>query len=501
MLAEPSTTPTTSGSDRAEQLQFLLVVAGEMLWLLAWSVVAGHWLTSNGGAPLLPIWAVIGLAVSAGLSRWLDQRRTTRAARLGLALGGLVLAVISGLSTLIGADGIDWAQAWRWLATGDLAVRPLATIGLTLLAWWRGLVLGQLLLSLDEVEGAFRRAVGALVLLALLNAVTPAPQRAPATLLIWPAIGVLTTGLLSLPMSRLIDVRLAARRGGGAGVRLDRQWLGLLLTTIGVLIAVALVVVSIVSFERLDTLFGWLRQPLDLLIDVFLAIVVLPIAYLLDLLVTFLRQFIQPNQPLEQESGAGERTQPPLAFVVPPDLEWIFVLLRGLLALGLVVGIVAFLASALLRFAARDRPDDVDEERDFVFSWGTVRTTLRDWFTAWLGRLRPARPRAAMPTPSARPVPPRAQWGPRDLYRALLRLGAVAGRPRSLVETPNEYAGVLRGVEALHESQHAIATVTELYAQTEYGHDTPSATDLAAGQAALATLEAAMTEPSAVDER
>lgn len=498
-MAADAAAPRT-GRDPARWLQLALVVAGEAIWLLAWSQIAGGWLTSTGGASLLPVWAVIALLAGSVLaSRLLGQRRTMRGVRLGLALLGLVLALAAGLQAGM-ASGVDWAVAWRWIAAAELPFRPVATAILALLAWWRGLVAGQALLSLDEVEVAFRRGVGALAVLAVVNALMPAGAAAPAGPLVWAALGVLATGLLGLPLARLLDLRATVARAGGPVVRLDRHWLGLLAATVATLLAGALIVVSIVTFERLDLIFAWLAGPLDLLLRLFLTIFVLPLAYLLDATVTFLRQFIRPGTPPEAPPSGRERGETPLVGAMPAEMEWVLVLLRLTLAVGLLVAIVGFLAAALMRFTDSRRTEEIDEDRDFVWSWGAMRAGLRQWWRERFGR-RPV-PTVEAPAPAGLPLT-RDRWGPRELYRALLRLGAVAGRPRALTETPREYARTLGAVPRLAPGGSAIATLTDLYSRARYGDETPPAVDVAAGQAALSNLEALTAtadEPTASPE-
>jgi hypothetical protein len=483
--------PVRAGRDPAGWLQLALVVAGEAIWLLAWSQVAGSWLMLSGGAPLLPAWAIAALLIGAVAgSRLLGQRRTTRGARLGLAALGVALALAAGLAAGMTSD-IDWGIAWRWVAAAELPFRPAATAALALLAWWRGLVIGQALLSLDEVEAAFRRDVGALLVLAIVNVFMPAGIAAPAGTLIGPALGVLATGLLGLPLARLLDLRAAVARAGGPAMRLDRHWLGLLAATVVVLLAGALVIVTIVTFERLDTVFAWLTGPLDLLLRLVILILT-PLAYVLDALVTYLRQFARPNETPEQPPGRPERGEPPLGLTVPADMEWVLVALRLALAVGLLIASIAFLTAAIMRFTDTRRTDEVDEDRDFVWSWAAVRAGLRQW---WRGRFSQ---RAAPPLATAPPTAPplaRERWGPRELYRALLRLGAVAGRPRALAETPHEYARHLSAMARLAPGTPAVTHLTDLYSRARYGDETPPAAEVAAGHEALTSLEALVAAP------
>jgi hypothetical protein len=158
-------------------------------------------------------------------------------------------------------------------------------------------------------------------------------------------------------------------------------------------------------------------------------------------------------------------------------------------AMAAVVGalIIWFLARAVFRRPDEGDVDDVDEVRDFVWSWAAFRDAVRRWLRG-LGR-RPGRRAPAPAGPAAAPPADRARWGPREIYAALLRLGARLGRRRASPETPHEYERALASLTALAPGARAIDTVTELFVQDRYGAEGPSAAAIGAGRAALDELE------------
>jgi hypothetical protein len=292
-------------------------------------------------------------------------------------------------------------------------------------------------------------------------------------------------------------MRAAAARAGAA-LRVDPAWFGLLLGAVAALLLGALALTALLSFERIDALLGLLAKPLDLLLWLFLTVVALPIGYLLDAIITFLRQFIRPSPPQEQQqtglallelirqlaSGQGEPS---------PLLPY----LRFVMAAVVAALVIWLLARAIFRASDEDGEDEVDEVRDFVWSWASFRDALRRRLRS-LGRRRRA---PAAPAPAA---PPRAaldrdQWGPREIYAALLRLGAQLGRRRALPETPLEFEISLASLEALAPGRPAIRTVTDLYVQDRYGAEAPSPERIAEGRGAIGDLEelvaAARSEP------
>jgi hypothetical protein len=296
-------------------------------------------------------------------------------------------------------------------------------------------------------------------------------------------------------------MRAAAARAGAA-LRVDPAWFGLLLGAVAALLLGALALTALLSFERIDVLLGLLAKPLDLLLWLFLTVVALPVGYLLDAIVTFLSQFIRPLPPQEQPqtglalmelirqlaSGQGEPS---------PLLPYLRFVMAAVVA-GLIIW---FLARAVFRPPDDDGEEEVDEVRDSVWSWAAFRDALRL-------RLRALGRRRRVVAPPAPATPPRAaldrgQWGPREIYAALLRLGAQLGRRRALPETPLEFERSLASLETLAPGRPAIRVVTDLYVQDRYGAEAPSPERIAAGRGAIGELEelvaASRSDPGRAD--
>ena len=481
--------PRARGSGGPLRLaQLALFLAGEATWLSLWSLALGRWLADGDGSPVLNPAVTAGLpAVAAAATRLLLATRP-RLARASLPALGLALTMLTGI--VIAWDGrppAGWAELGTALATGRLEWRPAAGMALVLLAWWRGLVTGRAPLTLDAVESGFGWAVAALALLFLANAAAPAAFAIPAGTLTPAALVALTVGLIGLPLARLIEQRETAAAREGAPLRVDRHWLTLLLGTVGLLLATALVVAATLTFERLDALLALLAAPLDALLWLLLTVIALPTAILIDALVTFLRQFIQPGQPpAPPPAGASPLDDLRSALANPGELPPWLSLLRLALAAGIGALVVSFLARALFRPPDGRAADEVEEVRDFVWSWAGVRATL------W-ARLRARFRRRTQPAPAATsapvaPPPDRRQWGPRELYRALLLLGARLGRRRAPAETPHEYEQAL-AAGALAPAAPALRLLTGLYERDRYDAAPPPAAAVDAGRAALAELE------------
>src|SRR5205814_634324 len=92
---------------------------------------------------------------------------------------------------------------------------------------------------------------------------------------------------------------------------------------------------------------------------------------------------------------------------------------------GLAIAVLAawLLARSVLRRAEGRSADDVEEVRDFVWSWDSLRRGLLRWL-GLLGRRPPLPAGAEVTPPQATDAAGSPARGVREIYRALLRLGA-----------------------------------------------------------------------------
>jgi hypothetical protein len=439
---------------------------------------------------LLEPLAAGGLLLAATLvTRWVLARRwPVRVAQVVLGLLGLLAAVAVGAGAILATrPGLDWLAVPAELA-GVPGWRASLAMIVTVLIWWRGLAAGRAPLMMDTVEAGFRRAVIALVVLFLGNQVAPPSLAVAGETLLGLALLALATGLMGLPLARIVEMREAASRREGPALPVSGSWLAMLGGTIGLLVLATLLLTAVLTFERTDVVLNILAVPLSILLWLAVILIALPLAILLDRLITFLRQFMQPAPPQEQPEAAPGLLEQLEALArgeaLPPEyLTW----LRLAFAIMLALVVVWLLGRAIFKFTEWRTSDEVEEEREFILSWAGLRAILARRLRALAGRRSrraPAAPAGATPDLAL------DQGGsPRDLYRALLRLGARLGYRRNAAATPHEYERQLAKAPPLAGAQADLQRLTEVYIQARYGDTPPAPTAVVEARAALAELQ------------
>lgn len=471
-----------------------LRLVGEAAWIVAWSAVLGHWLDPTTG-PGLPLWLLCGILVAAAaLSRAVSRRTTSAWVPIAVSFLGVAASVGAGLLAAALADGpLDFAT----LGSTAAGSRAFVAGSLALVAWWRGSRLGANRPSLYEVEGQFRfgvLAVAALLALVAILGVGAAP--APAVL-VEPALALVASGLLGVPLARIAEVS-AERRADSPRLEPGGPWLATLLGVVGGLLLLTLLLAGIVTAERLGAILGLVLGAVGSVVRAIVMLLAVPAGYLVELLVNYLKARMtgQPVQPTLAQ-------MPPIDQIIkdsqtsgrmPPALE---LLVDIVLAAGIVGVIVILLARVIVRRRHWERePDGVEELRESVFGWETI----REWIAWVLGRLR--RPQVIAPVLAADPDPvePRSV---REVYREFLRLTARLGFPRARAETPLEYArrierDRLSGQEGEQQADGPdvrgdLDALTSTYVRVRYGPPVASPADVSPAARALERLRALWT--------
>ena len=481
-------------------LQVGLLLIGEAGWLFAWSAALGGWLDSSHG-PLLGLPTVAGILITAIVATRFALARSPspRVARITLATLGLGVSGLVAADVLLAATSpAGWSEAWSLLGQGGHRLTAMAAMGLALLAWWRGISAGRARLSLDTVEAGFRTAVAALALLFLLSAWHSPPDNSPLGAFVGAALLVLFAGLAGMPLASVLDLAGGARHGQESDLRLSRHWMAMLLGAIAVLLLVSAGLAQVLTFQRIEALLRPLAGPVDALLWVLLYAIALPTGLLIELLVYLLWLLprmggpLQVFQPLEsawleelrsQAEQGGTRPE-----LLPPIVKWA-------LAAVLAALVTWLLARAVFRLADWRLDDDVEEVRDFVWSWAGLRAAITRRLRALLDRRQRTVASPAEVGESAEEGSS-AAWDARELYRVLLRLGAGLGRRRAPAETPHEYERVLAGTQQFSSGRHELRALTETYVQARYGAEPPTEAAITDARAALRGLEAlTATEP------
>jgi hypothetical protein len=289
-------------------------------------------------------------------------------------------------------------------------------------------------------------------------------------------VGFFFVSLLTLALGRLESLRTRTRE-----LAINGQWFGVLVMVTGMTVLAALLTGQLLSFDVLLVATRPLFDALGWVLLILIYIVVIPLAYIVELLVFAVLALLRANagqappQP-PRTVDIDDAVQRLVALDIPPELE------LGLKAIGaavlLAVGLV-FIARA----AARWRPSSLDadaalEERDSLWEPGRLRTLLMRWLLRLLGRAR----RRAVAGPadgSAGAVTEQtAGLGSiRELYRELLRVGEVAGARRAAATTPFEHAPAL--LQRL-EPEDAVAALTAAYVTVRYAEqELPPSTEAA----------------------
>ena len=475
-------------------VQQVLRFVGEAAWLLAWSAVLGHWLDPTAG-PALPLWLlgcllVAGAAVAGSVSR----RSAPTWMPFAVSLLGVVAAVSAGLlASALAAGGLDIPTLGR----SSVGSRVFVASCLALVAWWRGNRLGTNPPGLYEVEGQFRFGVLALAGLLALVAVLGAGAAPETITLVEPALVVVASGLLGVPLARIAETS-GATRADSPQLAPSGPWIGTLLGVVGGLLLLTLLFAGVVTAERVGAILGAILGAVARVVGALILLVALPVSYVVEWLVNLLKsraagQPVEPSltplPPLDQllsESQASGR--------MPPEFE---LLLQVILVAGTVGLIVILLARAFVRRNSWQREQDgVEELRESVFGWEAIRELL-----AWVMR-RLRHPRAGAPALAAEldPAEPRSV---REIYREFLRLTARLGFPRARVETPLEYARRIErdrladrpGQEAPEgaEGRGDLDALTSSYVRARYGPPAAAPSDSGSAARALERLRALWT--------
>jgi Domain of unknown function (DUF4129) len=355
-----------------------------------------------------------------------------------------------------------------------------------LLLAWRGWVLAEGWIDRDMVESEFQ--VGTVVVLLIL------------VVLVWivPGAGLLSavvfaaSGMLGLGLARR-----AERRDPRAS--LESDWLALVGGLIALIVAVAVVVVALVTPDVLLALFEQAQTA--------------ALAALAGLAAVFawLGSFFPGMGAAPDQTPPAGPVGPIVAATpqaprgdMPTPPFWVFELL--LTFVGVVFLVVA--GRAIYRLMktnvrpfslglARQRDPALPVSTPDGFSWSGWWKALLARFRTWLAGTRT--PTGRSERGSRRDAPEVAeQRSIRALYRELLTTAARAGFERQPSTTPNELA---REVNAARPAASpSISTVTELYVRARYGEEPVGRDELSRMRNAVQQARRQLTPPASSTE-
>ncbi len=446
-------------------------------WLYVWSALLGRFGDPARAMPLLsPLSIVAFQLVAAFTTEHLGRHAlTSRRVRVALLTTGVAAVLVAiRFDQYPASSGLDWlAMMLRALAVaiGSLTAPALAFI-LGLAIWWRGINLGRQTSTFVEVEGAFRLGIGMLVAFGIVQVVSTHGEaltalQADTTIYV---VGFFFVSLLSLALGRLESLSTRTRSIG-----INSQWLSVLILLSAAVVLVALALGQIVSFDLLVIATRPFFDVLGRVLLVLVYLLVIPIAYIVELLIYALLSLVQPD-------SNRQRPQPP----EPNDIDNF---LQRLFAQGIPAEVLGALkaAGALLLFALalvilnrafrRWRPAGADaeaalEERDSVFTVRRLRDLLLAWWKSLFRRGHGEVGAGALHgSDSASPSLEVERVSIRTLYRDLLRLGESIGVTRGTGTTPLEHEAPL---VATLEPPRTVQDLTEAYVEVRYAErDTP----------------------------
>lgn len=507
----------TRPSAPVRALQLGLFVAADAAWISAWSASFGAW-SGAVDAPPLGLGAVIALLVAGLLtvrtlraslaSAWL-----VRAALLSIGLGLAFVAVVGTewwVRTLVG-----WGDSAR-VGRRGVGAEQLLRAAFVLLGWWRGVAIGRAMPTVGAARSSFGGATLALAVLLLANLALPIvallltgialgsssalegefaqlrAQAIPAARLFGSVLVVLFAGLVGMSVARVLLQGEDPRHRQSLRLGVSASWLLLLLGSVAGLLLATLAVIVALPFGPPRTA---MAPPPDLAERPPPSLTPAPIPTPPDQPAG--RATVGPIGPVQRvqptESREGPDTGP--SRTGPVLLRLLVALLAALLLWGSVRlarrtwrDRATGLLDRLLSARGRSPGDDVEEVRDFVWSWSALAAGIAALLDRFIGRR--AQPLARGATESGRAADgDGAARSVRELYRELLTLGASLGRDRLPHETSREYERALAGLEPLASGRSELRELTEVYAEARYGPEPPTREEQSTALRALTSLK------------
>ncbi|MBI3942170.1 MAG: DUF4129 domain-containing protein [Chloroflexi bacterium] len=452
----------------------------EATWLVAIITILLPVRGENQPGYGVPGWILAALlAFSIWLARGtlIEERPLRQSQAIVAGTGILIILLILWSSFFLGVYA-PWDLRWlgRVLsALGNLSL-DLSPVATSLLAciyiWWRGIDLGSTRLSYGYVFDAFRRgAVAWAIALIILIATHQDTSPVGDLLLLFFAMG-----LAALSLSSLEDASRSSR--GSNAVRMDRDWLATVVTSVLVILAASLLLSAILNPGVLGQVITVL-EPVVTLIALILRWILLAIAFvfalLLGPLIDWLRDWIarHPPKPIQQPPATGDFQKQLKDSLDTATLDPNMMAVARVLAIILIVIIVfAIFAWALRRYRSQDE-DGIEEERETILSRSLLEAQLASLLAALRRRFETA------PSPFLDLLGNDPRLVIRREYQRLLALTNTWGIARPTGSTPREYAPTVAGY--VPPATDAVDQLTAVYESARYDpHPLP---DKAAEQA------------------
>ena len=506
----------------------VLVGIMRLCWIWPWMLLIQGFLSPSVAAPLMPPWMLVALPVlSFSMARWSmptfserrDLRRVTEVRRQIAGTGFVAILFVLWLRFLR-PDFPLWDLRWLLEAGYDLIywdAEPVEMPGavvflfIAIFLWLRGALDGKGQFRHEDVWKAFLSGGTALALFAWIIPSGGSASQPAATANPFSVAGGMSTNLVGLLLlfsaAGLAGLGAAnLRKSGGwrsttglGNIRPNRSWLVGIGLTIGVLLAVALLIGLLVQPEDAAILFrglGLIWRAISTVLVWIITIIAYPIFIIIEYLIELFKrlmgdrsqeqeqEFAGPPEPLEQLPEAPQRA----VEAVPEPYRWI-----ALLVVAVGVFIVFML---VLRQLRSHRRNETEELRESVFTTNLLQAQLTDLWARLRSRFGPA---AEEPDPF---LSLEGEIDTRRLIRSIYqRLLAVAqGRvaARLQAETPLRYGDRL----STHPDVDAslMQTITDAYVEARYGDEPPSQQTAEEVQRAWNEIESVLLSEETDDE-
>jgi hypothetical protein len=456
-----------------DELLYLLLAFMEVAWF--WPLLAALAGMSSLQAAVPSVPGFLALLLLA-----LYLARLVLSWRLDLTRSRVLVGYLAAVSFLV-ALKLQLYSHYGWLdltwlreALGNLLtldITPTAlVIAIVAYVWWRGLRLGQGRPLLGMVYYRFQAGlVGLIAALLLSNVGQTRLDVAPFI------FAYFFCGLLAVAIVRLEAIATDEKRTSLGGYWLS-VFLVVTITVLG-LGGLAAALFSYNTFQAVIAAFLKILVPIyELLVRVILAI-----AYVLFMIISFFLSWLLPGSPTTTPTPTPAPTPDLLAewqkqqaklVILPPALV---TFLKAIV----VITVLALILFLLVRTLGRRRvlcAGGVEEVRESIWSSEEFLRGLRRLFQRLWDRLLGRRPvtRPSYLSLLEKGEAYRASLSIRQIYARLLAWAAQHGLSRRPEETPYEYFTDLR--RALPEATPDLRAITEAYVHVRYG-DLPASVD------------------------
>jgi hypothetical protein len=453
----------------------LAVILMEAFWLYPLLVWVGFWPMFAGLRPVLSfISIVIVLAISLTITRVVTKR--------DWPMGMIQFIVVgAGLVTMFFVLRIDYGGGYSftdggWFAhvgemfgaTFDKPYTVVLAVPVLIYLWWRGIQLGRTTSYFANIYRSFVIGMIALIILIIFWQVSSQAEdiEGPISDIGLYVIAFFFFGLIALSVCHMYVMR--QRMPAKDTVSSVWRSLPIMLGVIGGIIVIGFVTASLLSSDFFNTVGNALGVVGDALYTAFMWVME-KLNFIFEGIFWVIRWFLSLLRAPEQQEMEGPPGGGPFEDVEVNGIEIpeIFTTIFQWVVIAAIVALVIYiLARAIKRYLTRQRPEEIEEIHESLWSTSSLRDDLRQFLNMLGNRFRRKPKKAGI---SYDDTPGRLNV--RDIYRRLLWETSRQGITRRNYETPVEYERRLE--KYVPEGAEQLAGITDLYSEVRYGDIEP----------------------------